>query len=347
MRIAVASRVAVAATILSAVAGLGAASPAAATGGALAVPPGRQASIATETALLSWDGKRETLVLDLNLLADTDNAVLVVPTPSRAGVEPVAETTFVDLNRLTLPEIVTERRWFGAGAPTGASDGPYQATLQDPTGPFETFHFTGPQLADMRTWLAATGYTLRPEANTALDEYGRDGWSFVAIRLTRSGSTTGTPSLTGRIDPIRLSFATERPVYPMRISGTTPQRLQLYVLSDHRMARSDPAATTQTVDVEFAGRIADTTNPTLTGMADGGRNYLTKMSVTIPDPSSRTTDFTFAAAPTDDEVRGRLTVLEPVELLGMPAGPVILAPATAAAALVLFALVRTLRRQPK
>ncbi|WP_432279633.1 DUF2330 domain-containing protein, partial [Nocardia brasiliensis] len=43
------------------------------------------------------------------------------------------------------------------------------------------------------------------------------------------------------------SFATERPVYPMRISGTTPQRLQLYVLSDHRMARSDPAATTQTV----------------------------------------------------------------------------------------------------
>ncbi|ASF10324.1 hypothetical protein NBRGN_043_00120 [Nocardia brasiliensis NBRC 14402] len=347
MRIAVASRVAVAATILSAVAGLGAASPAAASGGALAVPPGRQASIAAETALLSWDGKRETLVLDLNLLADTDNAVLVVPTPSRASLEPVAETTFVDLNRLTLPEIVTERRWFGAGAPTGASDGPDQATLEDPTGPFETFHFTGAQLADMRTWLAATGYALRPEAHTALDEYGRDGWSFVAIRLTRSGSMTGTPSLTGRIDPIRLSFATERPVYPMRISGTAPQRVQLYVLSDHRVARSDTGATTQTVDVEFAGRIADTTNPTLTGMADGGRNYLTKMSVAIPDPSSRTTDFTFAAAPTDDEVRGRLTVLEPVEFLGMPAGPVILAPATAAAALVLFALVRTLRRQPK
>lgn len=348
MRIAVACRVAVAATILSAVAGLGAAGPATAAPAALAVPAGRQAQIAEEAALLGWDGRRETLVLDLNLLADTDNAVLVVPTPSRATMEPVARNTFVDLNRLTLPQIVTERRWFGADPPTGAPDGPHETEPDQPTGPFETFHFTGTQLADLRTWLAATGYTLRPETNTTLDAYGRDGWSFVAIRLTRPASQAGTASLTGRVDPIRLSFATEHPVYPMRISGPadTPQRVRLYLLSEHRMTRSDAAATAQSVEVEFAGRLADTASPTFTGMAEGGRNYLTKLSVAIPDPSTGSTDFTFATAPTDDEVRGRLTVVESVEFLGLPAGPVVLAPAVAAAALVVFALIRTLRRQP-
>ncbi|WP_084655547.1 DUF2330 domain-containing protein, partial [Nocardia altamirensis] len=308
--------------------------------GTVAAPPGRHASVDHEAALLSWDGRRETLVLDLNLLADTDNAVLVVPTPTRATLAPVSESTFLALSQLTVPEIVTERRWFGSPEqPTGAPDARYSA-LTSPLGPLELTNFTGDQLTDLHTWLGSTGYAVGAESRAALEMYRRDGWSFVAIRLSR------LDSLTGPLDPIRLSFDTDRLVYPMRLGSTTPQQVQLYVLSEHRVTRSDADMHRQTVDVDFAGRIAGSDNPTLRELTAGGQDYLTEMSVSVPEPSAVTTDATFAAAPTDDPVRARVTLVEHVQFFDMPAGAVILAPAALAAACVLFALVRTLRKQP-
>ena len=53
----------------------------------------------------------------------------------------------------------------------------------------------------------------------------RQGWKFVAIRLA--------PQSNGRLKPLRVSFKTDIPVYPMRLYlATKPIDLTVYTLAD-------------------------------------------------------------------------------------------------------------------
>jgi hypothetical protein len=63
----------------------------------------------------------------------------------------------------------------------------------------------------------------------------------VAMRLT------STDQLNGRLAPVKLVFASDRLVYPMRMSAAaqTPQRVVVYTLGAHRMKRTDADAAAQ------------------------------------------------------------------------------------------------------
>lgn len=175
-----------------------------------------------------------------------------------------------------------------------------------------------------------------------MEPYLREGWSFVAMRLTSS------EPLNGALDPVRLAFDTERFVYPMRMSAAAkdPQTVRLYLLSDHRVQRSDADTTSQSVTIEFAGRVEKATDPELSELIGSGRNYLTELSSYIGQPSAITTDFTFAAAASDKSYREQISRTDYVEFLGVPAGFVIFGVALLAAVVVIVAVIRTLLRRP-
>ncbi|WP_405179419.1 DUF2330 domain-containing protein [Nocardia sp. NBC_01377] len=337
---------ATAALLLSAV-GFGAFAPASACACGGVVSPGNSATVHDEVALAGWDGHRETIVMRLALESGTDHAALIVPTPSPARVSAGSPQTFAELARVTAPEIVTERHWFSgdgggdtsAAAPPGG--GP-TVVEQVSLGPIEATTLSGGSLDGLRNWLGANGYAMRPEVTASLDPYLRENWSFVAVKLT------GARTLTGALDPIRLAFDSDRFVYPMRMSSAAedPQTVRLYLLSDHRVRRVDADADTQYNNVEFAGRVEDFEDQDLKDLATGGHDYLTELSVGIHRPDAISTDFAFAAAPTDDAYRQRVIVTEYVEMFGFPAGTVILGAASLAAAVVLVAVVRVVRRNP-
>jgi hypothetical protein len=113
---------------------------------------------------------------------------------------------------------------------------------------------------------------------------------------------TGEQPLSGQLDPVRLDFTSDNLVYPMRMSAAAKdtQRVVVYTLAQHRMQRTDADADRQDVAVDYAGSIQGrTSDETLTELSV--RNpYLTRISTTITEPSSITTDFTFGPAPTDD-----------------------------------------------
>src|ERR1700758_567669 len=137
---------------------------------------------------------------------------------------------------------------------------------------------------------------MRPEVVARLDPYLSQGWAFVAMRLT------STDQLNGRLAPVKLVFASDRLVYPMRMSAAaqTSQRVAVYALGAHRMQRTDPDGAAQRVQVDYAGSIAGRAqDATLTELAGQGA-FLTKISVEISDPSAITSDFEFGRAPNDD-----------------------------------------------
>ncbi|MBH0780639.1 DUF2330 domain-containing protein [Nocardia bovistercoris] len=347
MRTQLAARLAAAAALSLGALGLGALAPASACACGGVVSPGNAAAVQDEVALAGWDGRRETIVMRLGLEAESDRAALIVPTPSPARVSAGTAQTFAELARLTAPEIVTERRWFDTddfrdGATAAAPGGGAPTVLEQVRlGPIEATTLAGGTLDGLRAWLAANGYEMRPEVVATLDPYLKENWSFVAVRLTGEGTT-----LRGELDPIRLSFDSERFVYPMRMSSAArdPQSVRLYLLGEHRMRRSDVDAEKQYNNVEFAGRIGDSTDPQLRELAADGRDYLTEITVGIHQPAAITSDFTFTAAPSDDGYRKRITLVDHVEIAGFPAGTVILGAASLAAVVVLIAVVRVVRK---
>ncbi|MEV6064100.1 DUF2330 domain-containing protein [Nocardia asteroides] len=314
--------------------------PAAACACGGVVSSGDAARVNGETAVIGWDGTRETVLMRLGMQFDGDDAALIVPTPRPATVSAGDAASFAELSRLTAPEVVTERRWFGGGGGDGATSGAAPGSGPEvlgkvQLGPLEATTLRGGDLTGVREWLDANGYQLRPEVSATIEPYLREGWSFVAMRLTSA------KPLSGALDPVQLTFESDRLVYPMRMSAaaTGAQSVHLYVFGEHRVIRTDADTASQSTITEFASPVADLTDPDLKALAASG-NYLTELSVRITRPAAITTDFTFGPAPTDDVVRDRVVTEEYVEFLGFPAGYVLIVVALSVIGVVVGVILR-------
>jgi hypothetical protein len=104
----------------------------------------------------------------------------------------------------------------------------------------------------------------------------------------------------GTITPLRLEFASDELVYPLRLSSLNPGAtdIDLYVLSDHR-ARAAGFRT------DFAGDVASPTPEAryreLSKLLAPGRTYLTELRA-IMEPADMTRDVTIKRAATDEPV---------------------------------------------
>ncbi len=288
----------VAAAVLAAgmlVGGPGTTAGACACGGI--VSPDLDARVTGEQSLVALDGNAETIVMRLDLHSVADNAALIVPTPTPATASQAEPGLFRELERLTAPRIEHGGTGHSGLEEAGAAPGGGPTVVaQVQLGPLEATTLTGGDLTGVRHWLDSNGYTMRPEVTAALDPYLKQGWSFVAMRLT------GGAPLSGQLDPVRLDFTSDQLVYPMRMSAVAKdtQRVTIYTLGQHRMQRTDADASRQDVTVDYAGSIEGrTTDQSLTELSIKNP-YLTKISTTITEPSSIATDFIFSPAPNDD-----------------------------------------------
>lgn len=289
--------------------------------GAVIPPVGGQAAMNHEVALAHWDGSSETIVMQLALNADTNNVALVVPTPRPATVTEGDKATFTELDTVTAPRVQQRRHWV-LGQPGSAAQAPLEAAApRGPTvvnqvhlGPLEATTLAGGDLSGLQKWLDDNGYAIRPAVSEALGTYVRDGWSFVAIRLTSSDP------IVGGLNPVRMAFPSTQLVYPMRLSAAAagPQQVTIFTLSDHRQQRTDADASAQAVQVQFAGNIS-VQNPLLRELTANHGGYLTKLQVNIPKPERISSDFTFGNAANDDTYRQVIyvdhDVLIPIELI--------------------------------
>ncbi len=85
----------------------------------------------------------------------------------------------------------------------------------------------------LQTWLSENGYAVPTNSMPVIASYVKDGWVFVAIKVRRENAAldTSTPH------PLSFTFRTEKPVYPMRLTGLNnpPLSVDLYVFSAGRI----------------------------------------------------------------------------------------------------------------
>jgi hypothetical protein len=202
--------------------------------GGIAPPPGGVFAVSQETAIVAHDGARETIELQLDLQGDGPTAGLIVPTPAPATVTAGAAADVSALDAAMTTRVEWTDDWWtpqvpdlgGAAAPGGGA----QVLGQVQLGPLQATTLSAGDADGLTGWLAQNGFTLPDAVRHYLRGYVQQGWDFVALRLT------GDAPLDGALDPVRMTFDSPQPVYPMAMSkaATDAQHLRLYVLDDAR-----------------------------------------------------------------------------------------------------------------
>ena len=99
-------------------------------------------------------------------------------------------------------------------------------------GIFETTTIASREPKALEHWLHENGFLLPTNSEPVIASYVKEGWVFVAAKVRRDDATpdTNTPH------PLSFTFKTDRPVYPMRLTGLNNPSLTvgLYVFGNAR-----------------------------------------------------------------------------------------------------------------
>jgi hypothetical protein len=269
----------------------------------LATPPSAQAvrETVTEEAIVELAPGRETVTMRFVTEFGGSRSTWVMPVPSRAEVTLGDGKLLDDLKEVSKPDYKDEY-----SVEIGDDDDVVYFRGGHQTNPYEVVQLDQSNAAE---WLAQNHF--RREI-----PYLAEGWTLVAVR-----PVAGRPG--GVLPPLRISFATEKPVYPTRLEKLAAEvsELRLHVLAGHRM-------TAEPLPVQFAGPI------------EGRNQFLT----TFTTPMRRvTSDVTFTQATNDDRYRAVLPRQNVIEI------PVWAVALTALAVVVAIALITRvlLRRRRK
>lgn len=284
-----------------------------------AMVPGRQSTMGVEreTSVVRWDGTTEQIVMRFTVNGNAPEAAWIMPVPNRADVELADPGLFGELDALTAPERRTRHYFWprgddwpfasdndgaSAGAPLPGDGAPPVGVVgRERLGDFDVARLTATDPDALRDWLDTNGFELPADLATGLQPYVDQEWEYVAVRLAprEKGATLG-----GTLDPLRLSFGSDRLIYPMRLSrlADQPQSLGLYVLADHRM---EPRASIggDEPQVRFAGRVSADDSPALGELAGTGRTFLTAIDQRFPRPELIDADHELRATPSDTPYR--------------------------------------------
>jgi hypothetical protein len=257
------------------------------------------AAVGAETSLITWDGSTETIDMVMVLDGRADDAAWIMPVPPGTVATLGDRSVFPKLVTATSPRVDKQYTFwpswgFGSdGTVSGAQRPGGLSVSTSVVGPFTVSTLSGTDPEAVNTWLDENGYPTRPALTATFGDYLAEGWAIDAVKLTSPGG-----QLTGSLDPLRMTFATTSPVYPIKLSNyaTQMQAVVLYVVATHRMAITQEASPGSYVEPLFAGNVtaADLGLKPL----DGKDVYLTAFTQ-ILQPGSVTADYRFGQAEDD------------------------------------------------
>lgn len=304
--------------------------------------------VAGEASIVRWDGSVEQIVMRLGVQSQAADAAWIFPTPTVASVALGDRGWFQQIDYQTRPEVRVKRdwwpRWGGAGGYGAAAPGGGSVNLlhQEQLGPFVVATLDATDAGALSTWLTTNGYRLSPDLGQSLDGYVKQGWKYVAVKLVPQAG----PVLDGDLDPLHISFDSDRLVYPMYLSrlAKTSQHVHVWVVAAHRVQRVDPDASRIPTQVRFAGRVSGL-NGSLRDFV-GPDQWLTEFETWITQPARISSDWRFAYAGADAAHREVEVHYDSIYILGIPGGWFLVGLAVAGLALLLatVAIVVMLRR---
>jgi hypothetical protein len=268
------------------------------------------ARIASERALLVFDGQSVSMTTSMGLEPTEPNAAVIFPVPAAPEVDqPVGgDQLFTYLEQATAPLIQVEQRYrWGFEPPfeavgSGLAPGGVAVLGRETLGGYDVARLTADDPQALNRWLTENGFTLPEGAEPILAAYVAEGWSFVAVRLAPDAPG-------GSLAPLRMRYPATELIYPMRLDSLSDQvvGIDLYIVANYRVE-------IDRLDTAFAGALTLLEPPPAAELTTllSGATYLTKLTTRDLDPDSINSDFIARKAASDEPYREVITRYEDV-----------------------------------
>ena len=185
----------------------------------------------SQKAVIFFADGREDLILSVRYEGNADEFAWVIPIPARPNVEVADPELFWELADLTRVRVGPES---GGLAPGMVSlEGPGVDVLEEKVvGPYDVAILSAEDPAALVDWLNFNGYSFSEASEGIVAEYIRKGWYFVANKISTGEAASGLAE--GTIEPLIVSFESDRIVYPLRITSVSSALCEvlLYVFTE-------------------------------------------------------------------------------------------------------------------
>ncbi|OGD08770.1 hypothetical protein A2395_02805 [Candidatus Amesbacteria bacterium RIFOXYB1_FULL_47_9] len=186
--------------------------------------PGRIINETGQRAVIWHEGKRETLVISTKFKGDPEEFAWIIPVPSMPQVSAGKDVLFTALEDLTRPagrDVYPAPLGLGMGSIS--SDSVNRSVTVWSTAVvdiYDTAVLSATDVKALREWLESNGYEYPATREHLLKSYTDKNWYFVAAKVKAEAlGYAGTSLREGHATPLVISFDSEQPIYPLKISG--------------------------------------------------------------------------------------------------------------------------------
>ncbi len=215
---------------------------------------GRDISEPEQKAVIFFHAGTEELVLSVRYDGASEDFAWLVPTPDVPSVEESDADLFWLMSEVTPSPQTWGEEGRHKGTMNAGMDGGVDVIDELTVGAFDLTVLRADDAGDLRSWLEERGFAYDEEAEQVLDVYIERGWCFTAMRINPSFEDPDYGYMDyelseGTIDPLRFTFETPEPVYPLLISSLNPgvTEVLLYILGPE-------AYVNRSMELEYAER---------------------------------------------------------------------------------------------
>ncbi|HTB82036.1 MAG TPA: DUF2330 domain-containing protein [Candidatus Sulfotelmatobacter sp.] len=206
----------------------------------------------TQKAILAFDSGQEDLILQVKYEGPVDEFGWLIPVPNPPQVKLGSMKCFYELSRFTQMRFESEgygRGHYGdtmslnAGGP-GDTEPPVKVVEIKTVGAYQIAVLSTKDTGALEQWLTANQFYFPTNKTDVLDSYVQQHWYFIAVKInlgkfgpgksiTAANTAISGELAAGELNPLQISFASDRCVFPLKISSVNgrPSEVQVYVLS--------------------------------------------------------------------------------------------------------------------
>jgi len=202
----------------------------------------------TQKAIIAYDAGHEELLLQVRYDGPLDEFGWLIPVPNLPTVKKGSMECFYELSKFTQKTFEQSRM-----QTMGMTSGAYGKEAEEPpvkvievktVGAYDIAVLSTKDAAALENWLKQNEFTFPTNSTDVIDSYVKRGWYFIAVKinLERGSLEAKAEKLAnGELNPLQISFASARCVFPLKISSLnhTPSEVQVYVLSPEPLVEKE------------------------------------------------------------------------------------------------------------
>ena len=181
---------------------------------------GRAAVNADQSVIMVWDEARKMqhFVREATFATDAADVGFIVPVPTQPELAESGSEAFPLLRTITAPEPASSGFSIGcaAVAPARAYGVSVRVLEEKRVAGYDATVLQADSGRALAAWLKRRGYPFSSAVADWAAPYVRDGWCFAAMQVAKDGSRRERPGGRLAASSLRLSFRTDRPLFPYR-----------------------------------------------------------------------------------------------------------------------------------